>query len=54
MDNTSYEVYKKKKNEVLKYLDIKETVYRVYPHKLFCNTKIKNRCITHDDKNFLF
>jgi peptidoglycan/LPS O-acetylase OafA/YrhL len=25
-----------------------KNIYRVYPHKLFCNTLIKNKCIAHD------
>ena len=30
-----------------------ENIYRVYPHKLFCNKEIKNECITHD-KNSIY
>ena len=29
-------------------------VYRVYPHKLFCNTVVMNKCITHDNKNLFY
>ena len=31
-----------------------DNVYRVYPHKLFCNSAIKNRCITHNDKDIFY
>jgi hypothetical protein len=31
-----------------------ENIYRVYPHKLFCDTIIKNMCATHDDKNIFY
>ena len=31
-----------------------DNIYRVYPHKLFCDTAIKNRCVTHDDKNIYY
>ena len=53
---TSYDVYKKRSQSSFEVLDaIKgDNVYRIYPHKLFCNTKIKNRCITHDDKNIFY
>lgn len=27
-----------------------KNISRIYPHKLFCNTSIPNRCITHDQK----
>ena len=29
-------------------------IYRVFPHTLFCNIKIKNRCITHDEQNIFY
>ena len=53
---TSYEVYKKRAKSSFEVLDAinGDNVYRVYPHKLFCNTKIKNRCITHDDKKIFY
>ena len=25
-----------------------KNLYKVYPHNLFCNNTIKNRCTTHD------
>jgi hypothetical protein len=31
-----------------------DNIYRVYPHKLFCDTTIKDRCVTHDDKNIFY
>ena len=31
-----------------------DNILRVYPDKLFCNTLIKNRCITHDDKDIFY
>ena len=49
---TSFEVYKKRTKSSFKLLDSiqSDNIYRVYPHKLFCNTTIQNRCSTHDDK----
>ncbi len=53
---TSYEIYKKRNYLSFKLLDSinNENIYRVYPHKIFCNSQIKNRCITHDNKNFFY
>ena len=53
---TSYDVYKERSKSSFKLLDsIKgENIYRVYPHELFCNTIIENRCITHDEKNIFY
>ena len=31
-----------------------ENIYRVYPHILFCDSIIKNRCATHDDKDIFY
>lgn len=54
--NTSYEVYKKRVKSSFELLDsIKnENIYRVYPHKLFCDKIIKDRCVTYDDKDIFY
>ena len=31
-----------------------ENIYRVYPHKLFCNTLITNECIAHDYQRIFY
>ena len=31
-----------------------ENILKVFPHKLFCDTKIPNRCLTHDNKNVYY
>ncbi len=53
---TSYEVYKDRSKSSFELLDSIQgnNIYRVYPHKLFCDTKIKNRCLTHDNKNLYY
>ena len=53
---TSYEVYKNRTKSSFELLDsIKsENIYRVYPHILFCDTIIKKRCVTHDDKDIFY
>jgi hypothetical protein len=53
---TSYKVYKdrtKSSFELLDYIEGKN-IYRVYPHTLFCDTIIKDRCIAHDDKDIFY
>ena len=54
--NISYEVFKNRTKSSFELLDsIKgKDIYRVYPHTLFCDTNIKNRCVTHDDKNTFY
>ena len=49
---TSFEVYKERTREsfdLLNFIDHKN-LYRVYPHNLYCNNIIINRCITHSDE----
>jgi peptidoglycan/LPS O-acetylase OafA/YrhL len=31
-----------------------KNIHRVYPHKLFCNTKIKDQCLLHNEKDIFF
>ena len=52
----SYEVYKKRNKLIFEILDSvkNENIYRVYPHKLFCDKIIKNRCVTYDDKDIFY
>ena len=51
----SYEVYKKRNKLIFEILDSIENpnIYRVYPHQLFCNNQIENRCVAND-KNDIF
>ncbi len=53
---TSYDVYKNRTRSSFELLDSiqGENIYKVYPHKLFCDTIIKNSCVTHDDKNIFY
>ena len=53
---TSYEVYKHRTKNAFKLFDnlVDSKIYRVYPHEVFCDTVIKNRCMTHDDKNSFY
>jgi len=53
---TSYQVYTNRAKKSFELLNsIKgNNIYRVFPHMLFCDTIIKNRCLTHDDKNIFY
>ncbi len=49
---TSFDVFKKRTRSTFDLFDSisNENIFRVFPHALFCNTIIKDRCITHDGK----
>ena len=53
---TSYEVYKNRTKSSFEFLDsiTGSNVFRVYPDRLFCNSLIKNRCLTHDSENLFY
>ena len=53
---TSFKLYKDRTKSSFELLDSirSPNIYRVYPHKLFCGTPIKNRCVTHNDKNIFY
>ena len=52
----SYQVYKDRNKLIFKILDSIEdpNIYRVYPHKLFCDTIIKDRCVANDENNIFY
>ena len=52
----SYKKFKIMNNDSFKFLDeiSGDNIVRIYPHKIFCNTLIKNKCITHDDKSVFY
>jgi peptidoglycan/LPS O-acetylase OafA/YrhL len=54
--NTSYQIYKKRTKSSFELLDSVQgdNIYRVYPHRIFCNTIIKNRCTLYDEKNIFY
>jgi len=53
---SSYEVYRERTKTTFELLNnIKgKNIYKIYPHELFCNTAIKKRCLTHDDRNLFY
>ena len=56
LSDTSFDIFKKRTKSSFELLDSinGENIYRVYPHTLFCDTTIKNRCVTHDDNNIFY
>ena len=54
--SVNYELYKKRNSAIFEILDSVESpnIYRVYPHKLFCNKFLLNRCIANDDNHIFY
>jgi hypothetical protein len=54
--STNYIDFKNKNQNVFNILNnIKgDNLYRVYPHEHFCDTEIKNKCITNTKSNFFY
>ena len=52
----SYKVYKKRTKPIFEILDSiqNSNIYRVYPHKFFCDTIIKDRCVANDAENIFY
>ena len=53
---TSFEVYQDRTKSTFDLLNsIKgKNIHRVFPDELFCNTLIKERCLTHDNDNIFY
>ena len=53
---TSHETYKKRAKYSFEILDSieGENIYRVFPHKIFCDSLIKHRCVSHNDKKIFY
>ena len=54
--STSYKRYLERNRESFKILDSIEgrNIYRVYPHKIFCNTQIKGRCLNNNSTTMFY
>ena len=53
---TSYKEYMNKNKSVFDILDTleNENIYRVYPHKLFCDTIIRYKCLIHNNNDIFY
>ena len=54
--STSFDVFKNRNKDSFKILDSiqHKNISRVYPHKLFCNNVIENRCVANDKNNLFY
>jgi len=55
--STSYEVFLKRNQRTIKALDRIEpnpNLVRIYPEKIFCNSRLAGRCITHEDGEIFY
>jgi len=52
----SYEKFKSRNKLIFEILDSvqHQNLFRVYPHKFFCNTKLNNKCIANDEENIFY
>jgi peptidoglycan/LPS O-acetylase OafA/YrhL len=53
---TKYEYYLDQNKKVLSFFDNLQhkNLYKIYPHKIFCDTDIKKICFTHEGKNIFY
>ena len=51
-----YKKYMAINKELFEFFDTlkSKNVHLVYPHKIFCNTKIKDQCLLHNEKDIFF
>ena len=54
--NISYSDYENKTKPIFDRLDklSHKNLYKLYPHKIFCNSEIKNKCIAHNSEEIFF
>lgn len=54
--DTSFDIFKKRTRTSFELLNsIKgDSIYRVYPHTIFCNTFVRNRCVTQNKKEIFY
>ena len=54
--SSKYDVFKKRNKLIFNILDSIEgdNIYRVYPHHLFCNKKLKDRCVANNKESFYY
>ena len=54
--SSNFDVYKKRNKLIFEIFENVQSpnIYKIYPHKLFCDKQIKNRCIANDTKNIYY
>jgi peptidoglycan/LPS O-acetylase OafA/YrhL len=53
---TDFDLFKKRNKYVFEIFDkiTNLNIFRVYPHKYFCNTLVDNECVTNDNKSIFY
>lgn len=53
---TSFAVYKERTRTTFDLFDsiVHPNIHRVYPHKVFCNSRIQGRCVTHNSDDVFY
>mgnify|MGYP001181482924 CR=1 FL=1 len=51
-----YEIFQKRNMLIYEILDNlkSDNIYRVYPEKIFCNSKLKNRCVANEGEHLFY
>ncbi len=54
--HVNYSFFKKQNTEIFEFFDKIEhkNIYKIYPHELFCNVNIKNKCTFHSNETMFF
>jgi hypothetical protein len=54
--NISYSDYENQTKLIFTRLNklVHRNLYKMYPHKIFCNSMVKNKCIAHNSKEIFF
>ena len=54
--SVSYDLYKKRHRLIYEILDNIQSpnIHRVYPHKLFCNKRLDDKCVANDENNIFY
>ena len=54
--NISYSDYENQTKLIFTKLNklVHRNLYKMYPHKIFCNSMVKNKCIAHNSKEIFF
>ncbi len=54
--SSNFDVYKKRNKLIFEIFENIQSpnIYKIYPHKLFCDKQIKNRCIANDTNNIYY
>jgi hypothetical protein len=54
--HTDFKYFLERNREIFELFDeiSHNNIYKLYPHKLFCNTSVIGECLTHDEENIFY